>query len=317
MKDSVCPATSILYTKEVVIPASGNTPAAVVKPTYLLEVKDQGRSKDEQYNAVVDIESVQSAKNQCLDPELRPAKISGLNYPLNKRPKGNCGKFGYAKRALEVNTVEQLTWENQNSMTDLYKNLPYYKSNFFKDGDNYRLLGFTRPSLVNKEKCNAEDFEHLGKLVNSSDAVTKGMYVFGVICLVLACLVIVFGLLVFVLRKKGTGFFAKPASVWFVNILAIVTAILIIVFAIICMVHYSDDNISSVQKKFSNAIENNCLIDTYRAPAEYLHKYNKLIWDVCYPLGISLFIISIVFLILIFLAFVVRISKGVSPCSPF
>lgn len=98
----------------------------------------------------MDIESVQSTKNQCLDPKLRPAKKSGLNYPLNKRPKGNCGKFGYAKRAQLVNTIPQLTWEKQNNLEDLYKNLPYYKSNFFKDGDDYRLLAFTRPSFVNK-----------------------------------------------------------------------------------------------------------------------------------------------------------------------
>lgn len=153
-------------------------------------------------------------------------------------------------------------------------------------------------------------------LVNSNDAVTKGMYIFGVICLVLSCLVVVFGLLVLVLRKSGTGFFTKPASVWLVNVLAIITAILIIVFAIMCMVYYSDDNISSLQSKFKKAVDNKCLIDSYRPPAEYLNNYINLIWDVCYPLGIALFVCSIVFLVLIFVAFITRISKGVSPCSP-
>lgn len=51
------------------------------------------------------------------------------------------------------------------------------------------------------------DLENFGKLVNSSDIVTKAMFLCGLICIVLSCLVLVLALLVVILRKKGSGFF--------------------------------------------------------------------------------------------------------------
>lgn len=178
-------------------------------------------------------------------------------------------------------------------------------------------MAITRPSFINKKGCNAEDFDEFGHYVDGSDSITKAMYIFGIICIVLSVLVIILGLLVLLLRYKGNnGFFTKPASLWAVHILAIIVAILIIVFAIICMCAYSDKKIKSEEGKFKQVLDNKCLITSYVAPATYLRDYMKLVWDLCYPLGVALFIISIVYLVLVFLAFIIRLVKKTSPCSP-
>lgn len=297
------------------IPAIGNSAASTVDPVYNCGYTT-GLSTDI-YNNVVDLITVQSAKNTCMDKHLAPAKVSGLNYPLNKRPKGNCGIFGHTVRSFAINTIPEKTFEDQNQLTAMYKKLPYYLSNFYKANDDYRLMAMTRPSFINKAKCNAEDFKSFGHLVDGSDSITKAMYVFGIICIVLAVLVVILGLLVVMLRyKENNGFFTKPASLWVVHILAIITAILIIVFATIAMSAYSSKGISGIEAKFDNAITNKCLISSYVPPATYLRKYMKTVWDLCYPLGCVLFILSIIYLVLVFLAFLIRLAKKTSPCSP-
>jgi hypothetical protein len=124
----------------------------------------------------------------------------------------------------------------------MYTKLPYFMSNFNKAtvSDDYRLMGISRPSFINKAKCNEADHADFGKYIGNSDSITTAMYAFGVVCLILAVLVVILGLLVLLLRNKANnGFFTKSASVWTVNGLAIICAILIIIFAIIAMLRYS------------------------------------------------------------------------------
>lgn len=178
-------------------------------------------------------------------------------------------------------------------------------------------MALTRPSFIDKTKCDSKDLENLGSYLDSGDHITKAIYVFGIICIVLAALVVILGLLVVLLRyKENNGFFTKPVSLWVVHVLAIITAILVIVLGIMYITAYTGNNIKETEAKYNKAIENKCLIKSYVAPATYLRDYMKVLWDVCYPLGVALFIIAHVYLLIVLLAFIVRVAKKTSPCSP-
>jgi hypothetical protein len=79
---------------------------------------------------------------------------SKKNYPAFRIPEKGCGDYGPRIGEVKITDIASATYEKDNKLTDVFKNLKYY--NLLMDSktkNTFSLLSVSKPQFKEDKKC--------------------------------------------------------------------------------------------------------------------------------------------------------------------
>ncbi|KAM3142010.1 hypothetical protein pb186bvf_005883 [Paramecium bursaria] len=294
----------------ICVPPSHTCPITDLKSgSGTLLIKDKKFSKVVNVGQpIVELQVSPNGKPLCLNSELNPKYQSQKYYPLAKQPEVGCddyGDFGQYTVQLDIQKAEELYAQNQ--LTNKLNGIPFYKK-FEDESDTLGLQGIRRIATKNIPECQTLQSDHFEQVVSQGLTIHAWTYTLAVIILVLAVLSLIVAIILYLLRKSEFDSFeiAKYRQPYLYAILAVIIAIICIIFGILYFSQLGGDNgLEQHNERLQTYIKEQCFNNNgiHKALDEVV-VFGNHSYKTSHSSVMTIFYLSIAFLILLLIALI-------------